>query len=53
MCISEAVRKNALTARATEAAIEHEIKEWLKFSPVRLRAKTKRDALKMLREQIA
>jgi hypothetical protein len=37
-----AVRKNTLTAKADDQAVETEIKEWLKFAPKRLKQLTER-----------
>ena len=42
-----AVRKNALTTKASDAAVEQEIKEWLKFAPVRIKEKAKREHAKL------
>lgn len=44
-----AVRKNYLTAKATDADVEAVIKEWLKFAPVRVREKARRDRGRLLR----
>ena len=37
------MRKNILTSKATDANVEKEIKEWLKFASVRLKEQEKRD----------
>jgi hypothetical protein len=42
-----AVRKNYLTAKATDADVEAVMKEWLKF--VRVREKARRDRGRLLR----
>ena len=47
-----AVRRNHLTAKATDAAVENEIKEWLKFAPVRIKEKAKRDRRRLLKAGI-
>ena len=44
-----AVRKNHLTAKATDADVEAVTKEWLKFAPVRVKEKARRDRDRLLR----
>lgn len=43
--VAGAVRKNMLTAKATDQAVEDEIKEWLKFASKRLKQQAERVAL--------
>ena len=43
------VKKNHLTAKATDADVEAVIKEWLKFAPVRVKEKARRDRERLLR----
>ena len=47
MCLcfatTEAVRRNHLTAKATTAQIEHEVKDWLKFATERDGGRRQRD----------
>ena len=42
-----AIRKNSLTAKATDAEIEKEVKEWLKFAAERDGGRKQREARRL------
>jgi len=43
LCVTEAVRRNHMTAKASAAEIETQIKEWLKFAKERDGGRRQRD----------